>query len=170
MAPIATKKFPLSQFFVITTHMTAKQLQKCIAEHPKKQTAIAKDLGISSGGFSKWVNGHRTIDQRDEKLLRLYFFNEMPFELIRSDKATTNQLLFTEAEWQIISILSKREGYINPRAWITAKIRGYLDNNPTAKALARKPNSLTEEPSSELNDAFRKLTGPSDLDEASETA
>ena len=59
--------------------MTSAELNHCIQNHPKNQAQIAKEIGVSSSGMSKWVNNLRKIDERDSKLLRLYFHGEQPF-------------------------------------------------------------------------------------------
>ena len=105
--------------------MNADELKKCISEHSKNQSAIADDLGISSGGFSKWVNGQRSIDDRDAKLLRLYFYGEIPFDDIRPTQDLSSVLKFSKKEWDIITILATRSGK-TAGEWIASQIREYL--------------------------------------------
>jgi transcriptional regulator with XRE-family HTH domain len=111
--------------------MTAEELTKCVSDHPKNQSQIASDIGITRATIGRWMKGDRKISKSDTKLLRLYFFGEMPFDMISSQEDLSTQLRFTTGEWQIITILANREGFLTPRDWITSRIRGYLDNNPT---------------------------------------
>lgn len=105
--------------------MDADELRTCIEQHEKNQSQIASDLGISSSGMSKWVNGSRKIDERDEKLLRLYFYGEIPFDDIRPTQDLSHILKFSEKEWEIIGIIATRNGRPTGE-WIAGQIRDYL--------------------------------------------
>lgn len=102
--------------------MTAEELKDCVKNHPKNQSQIASDLGISTSGFSKWIKGTRKIDDRDTKLLRLYFYGEIPFEDIRPPQDLSSILKFSEQEWGIIKILALRVGMDAPQ-WIAEQVR-----------------------------------------------
>ena len=116
--------------------MTADELRACIESHHKNQSQIAGDLGISTSGISKWANGSRKIDERDAKLLRLYFYGEIPFGLIRPDIDLQTTLRFTHTEWQIITIIAHRQGFLSAQSWITAQIRAYLQHNSQAEDIS----------------------------------
>jgi len=140
--------------------MNSDELNQAILSHPKNQGQIAQDLGITSTTLGRWRKGERSFGQSDQKLLRLYFLGEMPFDMLREPGSDSGQLRFTLPEWQIITILSKREGFTTPAAWITGKIRGYLDNNPTATELSspgkynltpKPPAFLSEDPGPDYN-------------------
>lgn len=101
--------------------MTADELSKCVDNHEKNASQIAAELGISSSGFSKWINGKRSIDERDEKLLRLYFFGEIPFEGL-ANQSFPEVLSFTAQEADAIRTFAHRVG-ITPEKWIAEQIR-----------------------------------------------
>lgn len=102
--------------------MTADELSQCVEAHEKNASQIAADLGISTSGFSKWINGKRSIDERDAKLLRLYFYGEIPFGDIRPRQDLSEVLRFQPEEWHIITILARRVG-LEPGTWIAEQIR-----------------------------------------------
>jgi len=112
--------------------MTAKKLSDAIASHEKNQGQIAQDLGITSTTLGRWRKGERSFGESDAKLLRLYFFGKMPFDLLRDRESLKNTLRFTMDEWAVILILAKREGFKTAADWVAGKIRGYLENSPAA--------------------------------------
>lgn len=121
--------------------MTASELKKCVEEHEKNASQIASDLGITTSGMSKWINGKRSIDERDAKLLRLYFYGEIPFENVRPREDLSEILRFTPAEWNIISILARRVG-VAPGTWIAEQIRTIIAGRAVAEpslTAERKP-------------------------------
>lgn len=136
METLSKEKVAKGYIFRILRPMDPLELRECVDSHPKNQSQIADDIGVTRATIGRWIKGERNISEPDSKLLRLYFYGEMPFEMLADATARSNQLRFTQSEWQIISILSKREGYHSPVDWITGKIRGYLDNNPTAQELS----------------------------------
>lgn len=113
--------------------MTPLELQKCVTASPLNQSRIAKELGIAPTTLGRWIKGERKIGPTDEKLLRLYFFEEMPFRVAGPSEDLRNILRFTPQEWEVITVLAKRQGFIDPRSWITAQIRGHLEHNPEAR-------------------------------------
>ncbi len=92
--------------------MTADELKSCVENHPKNASQIAADLGISTSGMSKWLNGKRKIDDRDAKLLRLYFHGETPFEHLREEEEVEKEKL--AAAMQNLVLHPTREQY---RRW-----------------------------------------------------
>ena len=121
--------------------MNNEELTALIEKHEKNASQIAEDIGVSRSAMSNWMSGKRGIGDVEAKLLRLYFYGEMPFDLIGRPGANTNELRFTTSEWQVIAILANREGFQSPVSWITGKIRGYLDNNATAQELGQEVRS-----------------------------
>jgi DNA-binding transcriptional ArsR family regulator len=150
--------------------MTSLELQKLVENHPHNASKISRDLGVSRSAMSNWLSDKRGIGTVEAKLLRLYFLGEMPFDLISPEKNLANELRFTTAEWEVITILAGREGFLSAQAWLTAKIRGYLDNNPTAKTLAKSNTAPNRGPSTAFSEAYKKLTGEPARDEDNETA
>jgi transcriptional regulator with XRE-family HTH domain len=116
--------------------MDTDELKQAIASHGKNQSQIAGELGFHRSKMSRLVNGSK-IDESDSKLLNLYFFGVMPFDLLAPTRDLKNLLHFTATEWQIITILAHRQGFISPKAWITTQIRAYLDHSEHAET-ARK--------------------------------
>jgi len=106
--------------------MDTKELQKLVEEHPKNASGIAEDIGVSRSAMSKWLNGKRGIGEVEAKLLRLYFYGEIPFDMLRPEADLQSLLVFTASEWQVISLLAKRDGFESSKAWIVAQIRAHL--------------------------------------------
>ncbi|MEI6656358.1 MAG: helix-turn-helix transcriptional regulator [Verrucomicrobiota bacterium] len=102
--------------------MTADELTKCVEAHEKNASQIAADIGVGRSAMSNWMNGKRSIDAPTAKLLRLYFYGEIPFENIRSREDLTDVLRFSQEEWHIIAILARRIG-LDPGSWIAEQIR-----------------------------------------------
>lgn len=112
--------------------MDKDELRRCIEEHSKSRPQISQDIGISNTTLGRWMNGDRKISGPDEKLLRLYFYGEVPVGFHFGGQMASKALAFTEEEWKIVVILSRRSGFSNPIDWIREKIRGYLENHPLA--------------------------------------
>jgi len=105
--------------------MEAHELSKCIESHPKNQSQIADDIGVTRATMGRWAKGERKISNPDAKLLRLYFYGEIPFEDIRPTQDLPNVLKFSPKEWDIINILALRSGRESGE-WIASQIREYL--------------------------------------------
>lgn len=119
--------------------MNADELQECISKHPKNQSQIAGELGISSSAMSKWINGSRKIDERGQKLLRLYFYGEIPFGQIADNRWEV--LSFTLQEAEAIRHFAQRLG-ITPEAWIVEQIRTILAIRKAEQALEPSPRAV----------------------------
>jgi hypothetical protein len=65
------------------------------------------------------------------KLLDLYFFDVMPFDIV-GEKLVESVLDFTEDQWKVICILAKRQG-IPPAKWISNQIRTILASDDEAR-------------------------------------
>ena len=107
--------------------MDANELSELVKKHDKNASQIAADLGISRSGFSNWINGKRKIDPRDSKLLRLYFYGDIPFkgERPHSEPDLSSSLNFSEEDWDEISSIATRAGK-TAGEWIAENIREYL--------------------------------------------
>ena len=140
------------------TEKILKDLANKLAERGE-QTKLAEALGIGRATPKRWIEGTE-ISPAHLKLLKLYLYGEMPFELIRDTLNNSKELEFTEQEWSIITTLSIREGYKTPQAWITAQIRGYLraithlENTQQAD-----PTPLAAEPETKYDTQKKSDTG-----------
>lgn len=104
--------------------MSNETLLKDLAEKLKErgaQSAIASALGVGKSTVGRWVESGE-INESHTKLLRLYFYGEIPFENIRPERDLSDILKFTPREYEVISILAKRIG-ITPGQWIAEQIR-----------------------------------------------
>lgn len=90
---------------------------------------IAKALSISPSTVSRWIEGE--IPPPMAKLLNLYFFDMMPFD-IAAETIIQSVLDFTEDQWKVICILAKRQG-LTPGLWIANQIRAYLAMDDEAR-------------------------------------
>ena len=120
--------------------ITTDDLSTLMAEKGMKQKDLGQILELTSPKTSALMNGNRKISNSEQKLLKLYFYGEMPFDLIRGTLENSKELEFTEQEWSIITTLSIREGYSTPQKWIVAQIRGYL------RAITHLEQNKKEEP------------------------
>lgn len=128
-----------------------------------EQSKIALAIGVSKSTVKRWTED-KEITPAHSKLLALYFYGELPFEMLRPAEDLSTALKFTGTEWRVITTLATREGYTSPQAWITAQIRGYLrnitTNTPELKVAEdeapyttnRQPTNNIVDPSTEEND------------------
>lgn len=123
--------------------MDQHELTKCVGAHGKSRPKIAEDLGVRPPTLGRWMRGERKISEPDAKLLRLYFYGEIPFGLSLNENLASTVLDFNEDEWKIIKILSCRAGFKNPVTWIRERIRGYLENHPLADEARKEGGSTT---------------------------
>jgi len=105
-------------------------------------TRISKALGVAPSTVTRWVAGG-DIPPPMEKLLNLYFFDIMPFDIV-GEHLLESVLSFTEDQWRVINILAKRQGR-TPAKWIASKIREYLAWNEEAKEAREGPKLPFEE-------------------------
>lgn len=118
--------------------MTAEELVNCLNENNVKQIQLANDLGVGRSAISKWVKGTSKISEPDAKLLRLYFYGEIPFKAKQENPSLKNCIQLSEMEWQVIGILAKRSGYESESKWITAKIREAIERHNVNEAQQRR--------------------------------
>lgn len=102
--------------------MNADELKRCIETHPKNQSQIAEDLGITRSAMSRWVKGLRQIDDRSAKLLRLYFYGELPFDASHENPDLPEILRISLREWAIIKDYATKAG-MEPGQWIGEQVR-----------------------------------------------
>lgn len=110
-----------------------QKIREALAEEIKTrgaQTKIAQAIGVTASTVQRWATGDVPIPPAMQKLLGLYLFGEIPFELARDPQDAMSLLEFTEAEWQIISILAARAGQ-TPKSWIRSQILAYLAYQPS---------------------------------------
>lgn len=118
------------------TEITGESLKLLRGSKGLNQTEVGEIIGLDGYHVSNIEKGRRAISPSEMKLLRLYFFGEIPFDLVHQEKPLGTILEFTEDEWKIIEILALRAGQ-KPPQWIRGQILAYLDHNPRA-AEARK--------------------------------
>lgn len=106
-----------------------RELEKAATNHGEI-SKIARDLEINPSTVSRWASGN-DIPSPMLKLLDLYFFGTIPFE-ISHERPSHGTMDFTEDQWRVIEILSRRES-TTPGKWIANKIRAYLAYNEEAK-------------------------------------
>lgn len=132
--------------------MDAEELRKCLDSHPKNKEQIGKDIGVTGATIGRWSREERKISESDVKLLRLYFYGEIPFEDIRPSQDLAHILKFSAPEWEVIKIIATRNG-MTPGEWIAGQIRDYLayrdtqaHNEGTKKPQGLRPYDMTTEP------------------------
>ncbi len=106
--------------------ITSTNLKKFRMEAGLTQADLGVLLGLEKYHISHIEAGRRQISAAEMKLLRLYFFGELP-ELTRTAEELTRGLLnFTDLEWKAICILALKAG-TTPSVWIQRQIVSYLD-------------------------------------------
>jgi transcriptional regulator with XRE-family HTH domain len=88
------------------------------------QMALAEMLGTSHTSVGRWLKGVHSISGPEQKLLAYLMFGELPFPI--QSVAEGWSLDFTEAEFAVIRLCARREGFASAEDWIVAKIRAYL--------------------------------------------
>lgn len=141
--------------------ITAEVLGKLLKSKGMKQKEICPILDLSESNVSNILKLHRKISAAEQKILRLYFYDELPFELGKVDRGEelANVLKFTPQEWQAICILSKREGFMEPKFWIRGKILAHLEQSPAGQEAMEEAGG--GEPSSKVAedaDSYGKRT------------
>jgi transcriptional regulator with XRE-family HTH domain len=106
--------------------ITSENLKKFRIQADLTQADLGVLLGLEKYHISHIEAGRRQISPAEMKLLRLYFFGELP-ELTRNGEELTRGLLnFTDLEWKAICILALKAG-TTPSVWIQRQIVSYLD-------------------------------------------
>lgn len=120
-----------------STDISPQKLKDLRKEHQLKQDDLAKLFGLAKHHISKMESGTRTISSAEQKLLRLYFYGEIPFAGAASSTKLSTVLNFTPEEYELIGRLARREGTTEAK-WIAAQIRNCLVFHPTAREEAEK--------------------------------
>lgn len=95
------------------------------------QSEIAKAFEVHPSTVKRWAEGG-DIPPPTLKLLNLYFFEIIPFDIV-SENLLNSVLSFTEHQWRVICILAKRQGQ-SPGEWIASQIRAYLAMDDEARS------------------------------------
>lgn len=137
-ATMAIKKLRIRHYFTnfpfvmnYPTEVTAKNLKLLRSTRGLKQEEVAAVLGLEKHNISKIETGKRSLLAAEKALLDLYFFGIIPFEIV-NEKIVNSVLDFTTDQWNVITILSARQG-ISAGKWIANQIRSYLAFNEEAK-------------------------------------
>jgi hypothetical protein len=120
-------------FYSPTVHTETNiraELHKAAAKRGET-SRLSEALGIAPSTVTRWIAGG-PIPPPMIKLLDLYFFDVMPFDIV-GEKLVESVLDFTEDQWKVICILAKRQG-IPPAKWISNQIRTILAHNDEAIA------------------------------------
>lgn len=123
----------------MSEEITPDQLKELLADKGMKQKDLAELLSITQPMVSKVFNGLRSITAAENKLLRLYFFGEVPFDMIRpEDSGYSSELQFTNQEWHVMEIMASRSGYQSAAEWIVSRIRADLAYMEHKEEIARQ--------------------------------
>lgn len=104
------------------------------------QARISEALEVSPATVKRWADGEG-IPAAMVKLLRLYFFGEIPFELVHPRQDLSSVLRFTEQEWKMIEILATRKG-IEAKDWIRSQVLDYLAFLEARQELEKEANKF----------------------------
>lgn len=141
----------MQKYFMLPLMTTEAAIREALAkasENHGEISKIARDLDIRPSTVSRWISGNE-IPSPMLKLLDLYFFGTIPFE-IANEKAIHGCLDFTTDQWRVIEILARRES-TSAGKWIASQIRAYLAYNDQAKAeMARIVSERKESNTSHL--------------------
>lgn len=88
------------------------------------QMALAEMLGTSHTSVGRWLKGVHSISGPEQKLLAYLIRGELPFPIQAAAEGW--HLDFTDAEFAVISLCARREGFPSAEDWVVAKIRAYL--------------------------------------------
>lgn len=105
--------------------LTPEEIRLLLEERGLRQKDLCSILSLTPSNVSNLMNGNRKISDSEQKLLRLYFFGEIPFEDIRPTQDLSHVLKFSEKEWEILNIIATRNGMATGE-WIAGQIREYL--------------------------------------------
>lgn len=119
----------------MTEEQNIREALKTAAQNRGDISRIAKALSIAPSTVTRWVAGNE-IPPPMIKLLNLYFFDKMPFD-ITGESLLPSMLDFTEDQWKVICILAGRQG-ISPGKWIANQIRTILASDDEARAEREK--------------------------------
>lgn len=127
--------------------ITPNELKALLSEKGMKQREVADILSLTQPMVSKIFNGLRSISPAEQKLLRLYFYGEIPFDMIRpEDKGYSSEFKFTEEEWHVMGIMATRCGFGDAGEWIVSRIRAelaFMEHKETLAKQILEPEHVT---------------------------
>jgi hypothetical protein len=133
------KKLCITQNIFYGAAVTDEQdIRNALASASKNRgdiSRIAKALSIAPSTVKRWNDGGE-IPPPMLKLLNLYFFDKMPFD-ITGENLLPSMFDFTEDQWKVICVLAGRLG-ITPGVWISNQIRTYLAGDDKAMTLRKE--------------------------------
>lgn len=115
----------------MSQEFSIKELKRQMDHNDMKQKDLCDILNLTQQKVSQMMNGQRKISHAEQKLLKLYFYGEFPFQ--PSSQTLSSILDFSDDEWDLIQKLANKQGFTSAKAWIVSQIRAYLDHNPLAK-------------------------------------
>jgi len=118
----------------VSTETDIREALSKAADNRGEISRIAKALGVSPSTVTRWIPDG-IIPPPMLKLLALYFFGEMPFDIM-TEKTATSVLEFTPDQWRVIGILAQKVGLTHGK-WIAQQIRAYLTFDAEAQAAAK---------------------------------
>lgn len=120
--------------------MTANELDSELEKlkKDKNREQVAKELGVSRTTLHHWSKGNRDIPEDSLKLLRLYFYGEIPFGVVEEPLDLSSALSFTPQEWAIMEILAKRKGLTGAKQWVIVTLKTEYQRELAAKAQEEK--------------------------------
>lgn len=102
--------------------LTVQNIRDLLTEKELKQKDLGPILSLSPSNLSNIMSGVRKISESEQKLLRLYFFGEIPFENLGEGEDWSDVLCFSAQESDSIRSFANRVG-ISPEHWIAEQIR-----------------------------------------------
>ena len=118
--------------------ITPENLRSLLDERGMKQKDLGPILALTAQQLSNMMTGNRKISESEQKLLRLYFYNEFPFSEFDPATDLGDILNFTAHEWSVIRILARRHGSQEAtdqevKDWVVSQIKSYIHYNSGAQ-------------------------------------
>ena len=99
-------------------------LKDWMTEKKLTQTDVADMIGTSHTTVGRWLKGVHAISEPERKLLAYLIYGELPFGIVANNNGW--HIDFTNDEFALLSMISRREGFDKLEDWFAAKIRAYL--------------------------------------------
>lgn len=119
--------------------ITAESIKDLLRAKGLKNKDLSPILSLTAQQISNIMTGSRKISESEQKLLRLYFYGEIPFGQIADNRWEV--LSFTLQEAEAIRHFAQRLG-ITPEAWIVEQIRTILAIRKAEQALEPSPRAV----------------------------